>query len=106
MLMYSGVFWWNAHHHWWTFGHLLFLTHKQGPQTHLLRGVGDFLGSQLLLVGPVLFVGIIAGGLGCRQWIRQLQSTAITLGTRRASPPAISHCASICSAWDGPLLRC
>lgn len=59
LLLYSGVFWWNAHHHWWTFGHLLFLTHKSssGP----LRRLGDFLGSQLLLIGPLLFCGLFLG---------------------------------------------
>jgi 4-amino-4-deoxy-L-arabinose transferase-like glycosyltransferase len=25
LLMYGGVFYWNATHHWWTFGHLFFL---------------------------------------------------------------------------------
>lgn len=53
--MYGGVLWWNLQHHGWTFGHLLFLTHKGGGAP--LRRLGEFLGSQALLIGPVLFVG-------------------------------------------------
>ncbi|HLV79250.1 MAG TPA: glycosyltransferase family 39 protein, partial [Chthonomonadaceae bacterium] len=65
LLLYSGVFWWNAHHHWWTFQHLLFLTGKSSGAP--LRRLGDFLGSQALLLGPALFVAAIAaGGAGLR----------------------------------------
>lgn len=53
LLCYAGVFWWNAHHHWWTFGHLLFLTHKSSSAP--LRRIGDYLGSQAALLGPGLF---------------------------------------------------
>lgn len=70
LLMYSGVFWWNAHHHWWTFGHLLFLTNKAQTASSWLRHLGDFVGSQVLLVGPVLFIGIIAGSTPLRQWLQ------------------------------------
>jgi hypothetical protein len=58
LLFYSGVFWWNAHHHWWTFQHLLFLTGKSSGT--LLRRLGDFLGSQALLLGPALFLAALA----------------------------------------------
>jgi 4-amino-4-deoxy-L-arabinose transferase-like glycosyltransferase len=58
LLLYTGVFWWNIHNHWWTFRHLLFLSAKT-PGTPLWR-CGDFLGSQALLLGPVLFVGALA----------------------------------------------
>ncbi len=44
LLMYSGVIWWNAHHHWWTFGHLLFLTQKARPHSQMLRGLGRLSG--------------------------------------------------------------
>lgn len=54
-LLYSGVFWWNAYHHWWTFKHLLFLV-KKTPGTPLRR-LGDLVGSQALFVGPVAFIG-------------------------------------------------
>jgi hypothetical protein len=58
LLLYSGVFWWNAHHHWWTFGHLVFLAHKTSGTP--VRQLGDLLGSQALLLGPGLFVGCLA----------------------------------------------
>ena len=62
-VLYSGVLWWNAYHHWWTFRHLLFLV-KKTPGTPLRR-LGDLVGSQALLVGPVLFFGsLIAAGKG------------------------------------------
>ena len=58
LLCYTGVFWWNAHHHWWTFGHLLFLTHKSSDAP--LRRLGDYLGSQAILLGPGLFFATLA----------------------------------------------
>ena len=58
LLCYTGVFWWNAHHHWWTFGHLLFLTHKSSDAP--LRRIGDYLGSQAVLLGPGLFLAALA----------------------------------------------
>lgn len=58
LLCYTGVFWWNAHHHWWTFGHLLFLTHKSTSPP--LRRFGDYLGSQAILLGPGLFFASLA----------------------------------------------
>jgi len=60
-LLYIGVIWWNMHHHWWTFRHLLFLVKK--TQGTPLRRLGDLVGSQALLVGPILFLGsLIASG--------------------------------------------
>ncbi len=58
MLLYSGVLWWNAHHHWWTFGHLLFLTTKSFGSP--LKRLGDFYGSQALLIGPGLFIAALS----------------------------------------------
>ncbi|MBC7529451.1 MAG: glycosyltransferase family 39 protein [Chthonomonadaceae bacterium] len=60
LLLYSGAFYWNAQNHWWTFRHLLFLAGKT-PGTFLKR-FGDFLGSQALLLGPVLFLGTLWAG--------------------------------------------
>ena len=57
LLMYSGVFYWNAHHHWWTFGHLFFLTAKT-PGTALSR-FGEYLGGQALLLSPILFFALL-----------------------------------------------
>jgi len=63
LLLYSGVFWWNAYHHWWTFRHLLFLVHKNSGSP--LSRFGDLIGSQALLVGPFVFFGaLIASGKG------------------------------------------
>ena len=60
LLMYSGVFYWNFEHHGWTFRHLLFLAGKT-PGTFLKR-FGDFIGSQAVLLGPVLFLGALSVG--------------------------------------------
>jgi 4-amino-4-deoxy-L-arabinose transferase-like glycosyltransferase len=57
-LFYTGVIWWNAHNHWWTFRHLLFLVKK--TEGTPLRRLGDLVGSQALLLGPVAFLGGIA----------------------------------------------
>lgn len=65
LLLYTGVLWWNAHHHWWTFMHLFFLVHHHGGNP--LHRLGDFLGSQALLVGPVLFIGCLWAGIASLQ---------------------------------------
>lgn len=60
-LLYTGVTYWNYHHHWWTFRHLLFLVKKTNGTP--LRRLGDLIGSQALLIGPVVFLGgLIACG--------------------------------------------
>ena len=56
--MYSGVLWWNAHHHWYTFGHLLFLVGKDSGT--VLSRFGSLIGGQAVLVGPGLFIGCLA----------------------------------------------
>ena len=61
LLMYTGVLWWNAQHHWWTFGHLAFLSYKT-KHTPLSR-LGEFVGSQALLLGPGLFLACVAAGI-------------------------------------------
>ena len=61
LLLYSGVLVWNAQHHWWTFGHLRYLTHKSSDAP--LKRLGDFVGSQALLVGPILFFGTLAASV-------------------------------------------
>jgi dolichol-phosphate mannosyltransferase len=74
LLLYGGVFWWNAHHHWWTFGHLLFLTKKTSGAP--LRRLGDFVGSQALLLGPGLFLAALAA---CRRALRRPTPTELFL---------------------------
>jgi 4-amino-4-deoxy-L-arabinose transferase-like glycosyltransferase len=58
MLLYIGPIVWNAQHHWWTFGHLLFLSNSHTRNTGL-RQLTDFVASQALLMGPGLFVGTL-----------------------------------------------
>src|SRR5581483_1810920 len=60
LLMYGGVIYWNAHHHWWTFLHVLFLTKKTSGTP--LRRFGDLLGGQALLVGPGLYIAALIAG--------------------------------------------
>ena len=60
LLLYSGVFYWNSQHHWWTFGHLLFLTKKVSGTP--IKRLGDLLGSQLALLGPGLFLATMIAG--------------------------------------------
>jgi len=63
-LLYAGVFVWNAQHHWWTFRHLLFIVKK--TQGTPLGRLGDLIGGQALLLGPILFFGaLIASGKAC-----------------------------------------
>jgi 4-amino-4-deoxy-L-arabinose transferase-like glycosyltransferase len=78
MLLYGGVFWWNAHHHWWTFGHLLFLTKKTGGNP--LRRLGDFVGSQALLLGPGLFLASLAAAVPAWQRRSPAQLFLLCLG--------------------------
>ncbi|CEK14444.1 ArnT family glycosyltransferase [Chthonomonas calidirosea] len=61
LVMYSGVLWWNAQHHWWTFLHLFFLVHHHGGNP--LHRFGDFLASQALFIGPVIFLGSFGASL-------------------------------------------
>ncbi len=69
LLLYAGAFWWNAHHHWWTFGHLLFLAHKT-KNTPISR-LGEFIGSQALLLGPGLFLASMAAAMPTLRQFRQ-----------------------------------
>ncbi len=69
LVLYAGAFWWNAHHHWWTFGHLLFLAHKT-KNTPLSR-LGEFIGSQALLLGPGLFLASMAAAMPTLRQFRQ-----------------------------------
>ena len=76
LLLYSGVFWWNATHHWWTFGHLLFLAGKSNGTP--LRQFGDLIGSQALILGPGLFAAClwVCWGTG-REWYQHTHSVSV-----------------------------
>ncbi len=85
MLSYAGVFWWNLQHHWWTFGHLLFLAHKSSDAP--LKRLGDYLGSQAILLGPGLFLATVAIGISpFRAALKAQRSTgtALSAGQSRA----------------------
>ena len=69
LALYTGAFWWNAHHHWWTFGHLLFLAQKTTNSP--LSRLGEFVGAQALLVGPGLFLASLAAALAVMRQSRQ-----------------------------------
>jgi 4-amino-4-deoxy-L-arabinose transferase-like glycosyltransferase len=103
LLMYSGVIWWNAHHHWWTFGHLLFLTGaKPGPKPPPLRYLGDYIGSQAVLVGPVLFLATIGRLRGLKQSL-----TAVNAGPSADSEryrSASRRLFLLCMGWPSLLL--
>ena len=105
LLMYSGVIWWNAHHHWWTFGHLLFLTAaKGGPKPPPFRYLGDYIGSQALLVGPVLFVAVCVSLRRAGSLIQQasigVTSSTIDAGRIQASQRLFL----MCMGWPSVLL--
>ena len=71
LLLYSGVFYWNIQHDWWTFRHLFFLVKKDFGSP--LKRFGDFIGSQALLLGPVLFAGTF---VACRWgWLSSASHT-------------------------------
>lgn len=53
-LVFAPNLWWQSHHDWMTFRHLFLLTGK-GTDQNFLRRLGDFVGSQFLLITPLLF---------------------------------------------------
>ncbi len=76
LAMYSGVLYWNSQHHWWTFGHLLFLAKKTSGTP--IKRFGDLLGSQLGLMGPGLFLAMMIAGF------RGVGMTQETAGAQRS----------------------
>lgn len=57
-LVYLPNLLWQAGHEWMTFRHLLTLSSK-GTDHGFLRRLGDFVGSQVALVTPLLFFGLV-----------------------------------------------
>lgn len=55
---------WQADHDWMTFRHLLVLTGK-GADTGAARRLGEFVGSQVLLLTPIVFGGMVAALAWC-----------------------------------------
>lgn len=77
LAMYGGVLWWNAQHHWWTFLHLFFLVHHHGGNP--LRRFSDFLASQALFIGPVIFLGSLGASMGALRPNAPLQQRFLAL---------------------------
>ena len=63
LLVFSPNLIWQMNHHWMTFAHLFILAGK-GTDHTALRRFGDFLGSQVGLLSPLLFFGL----LGAMVW--------------------------------------
>ena len=56
IFIFSPVLIWNSQHEWVTFRHVLFQGGVDNRELVTLAYIGDFLGSQLLLVTPVCFL--------------------------------------------------
>lgn len=59
LLVLSPNLVWQAQHDWLSFAHMVGLTGK-GEGTTALRRLGDFVGSQMGLMTPLLFLGMVA----------------------------------------------
>lgn len=59
--------WWNATHDWATFRHV-FATLQGGSGHRAAGNLGEFLGSQAMLVSPLLFILLV---FGLWRWFRQ-----------------------------------
>ncbi|WP_028583202.1 glycosyltransferase family 39 protein [Desulfogranum mediterraneum] len=65
---FSPVLFWNAENHWATFRHVLYQGGLENKALFTLAYVGDFLGSQALLLSPLLFLLLLAAW--CRPRLR------------------------------------
>ncbi len=90
LMCYSGVIWWNAMHHWWTFRHLLFLEHKSHHTA--VQRLGNFIGSQALLLGPVLFGGCVAALLKPLRAVDNRADARIKFLVAMAAPSLLFFC--------------
>lgn len=71
LLIFSPVIFWNARHAWLSGRHVLIQAGAGGAQASLLGGP-EFLGSQLLVASPFLFVLLFLGvGWAWREGLRQ-----------------------------------
>lgn len=59
IVVFAPNLWWQSQHEWITFRHLFLLTGK-GLDQPFWRRFGDFLGSQIGLVTPLLFFAMVA----------------------------------------------
>ncbi len=74
LAIFSPILYWNYQHDWVTYRHIFALGARSGS-VKAFQHIGDFLGSQLALVSPFLFIGILLA------WIR---STIIYFYTKNA----------------------
>jgi hypothetical protein len=70
LIVFAPNLWWQAQNDWMTFGHLFLLTGK-GTDRGFLRRLGDFVGSQVALITPLLFFGFVAALIRAAQQRRQ-----------------------------------
>ncbi len=68
-LLYVPNLLWNAHHNWMTIRHLLFLSQAGGPHS-ALKDFGAYIGSQVMLVSPILFVILAIALVRPNRWDR------------------------------------
>jgi hypothetical protein len=66
---------WQDRHDWMTFGHLFNLTGK-GTDHGFVRRLGDFVGSQVFLISPLLFFGFLAALV----WVYRKRTDSDLLG--------------------------
>ncbi len=59
LIVFSPVVYWNSRHEWATFRHVLFQGGIDDSTLFTFRYIGDFLGSQILLLSPVVFFLIV-----------------------------------------------
>jgi len=59
LILFAPNLWWQQHHDWLTFRHLFMLTGR-GVDQPLQRRLGDFVGSQVGLITPLLFFVFMA----------------------------------------------
>ncbi len=62
-LLFTPVLIWNSQNEWVTFRHVLYQGGAENKALFTLRYIGDFFGSQLMLVTPVAFILILAAWL-------------------------------------------
>jgi len=66
---FTPVLLWNADNGWATFRHVLYQGGLENRSFFTLRFIGDFLGSQALLLSPLVFIMICRAWLGCGKTI-------------------------------------
>ena len=63
-ILFTPVLVWNSNNGWATFRHVLYQGGVDDTKLFTLRFVGDYLGEQLLLISPVLFILLRAAWFG------------------------------------------